>query len=58
MCVTCGCSDEATVTLTNPATGAVEVLTSPNGEHSHVHYDGTVVTHSHAHSDSAGEHSH
>ncbi|NJM62466.1 MAG: hydrogenase nickel incorporation protein HypB [Oscillatoriales cyanobacterium RU_3_3] len=54
MCVTCGCSDEATVTLTNPATGAVEVLTSPNGEHSHVHSDGTVTTHSHAHSDSSG----
>jgi hydrogenase nickel incorporation protein HypB len=58
MCVTCGCSDEATVTLTNPETGAVEVLTSPNGEHSHTLADGTVVTHSHAHSDSAGEHSH
>jgi hydrogenase nickel incorporation protein HypB len=58
MCVNCGCSDEATVTLTNPETGAVEVLTSPNGEHSHTLAGGTVVTHSHAHSDSASEHSH
>jgi hydrogenase nickel incorporation protein HypB len=38
MCVTCGCSDGDNITLTNPETG----------EHSHLHADGTVVTHSHA----------
>ncbi|MEO0603864.1 MAG: hydrogenase nickel incorporation protein HypB [Myxococcota bacterium] len=39
MCTTCGCSDGATTTVINPATG----------EHSHVMPDGTVVTHSHDH---------
>ncbi|MCU0543621.1 MAG: hydrogenase nickel incorporation protein HypB [Oscillatoriaceae cyanobacterium Prado104] len=58
MCVTCGCSDEATVTLTNPATGAVEVLASSNSEHTHTLADGTVVTHSHAHSEGDREHTH
>ncbi|MBD2183532.1 hydrogenase nickel incorporation protein HypB [Planktothrix sp. FACHB-1355] len=43
MCVTCGCSDDANVTVTNPQTG----------EHTHVLADGTVVSHSHHH-----EHSH
>ncbi|MFB2896583.1 hydrogenase nickel incorporation protein HypB [Aerosakkonemataceae cyanobacterium BLCC-F50] len=43
MCVTCGCSDDANVTVTNPQTG----------EHTHVLADGTVISHSHNH-----EHSH
>ena len=43
MCVTCGCSDDANVTVTNPQTG----------EHTHVLADGTVVSHSHHH-----EHTH
>lgn len=43
MCVTCGCSDDANVTVTNPQTG----------EHTHVLADGTVISHSHHH-----EHSH
>lgn len=48
MCVTCGCSDDAEITITNGQTGAVSTL--PH-EHTHVLPDGTVVTHSHhAHS--------
>lgn len=39
MCVTCGCSDDANVTVTNPQTG----------EHTHVLADGTVVSHPHHH---------
>jgi hydrogenase nickel incorporation protein HypB len=39
MCVTCGCSDDANVTVTNPQTG----------EHTHVLADGTVISHSHHH---------
>jgi hydrogenase nickel incorporation protein HypB len=46
MCVTCGCSDDAEVTMTNVQTGAVSTLTQ---EHTHVLSDGTVVTHSHHH---------
>jgi hydrogenase nickel incorporation protein HypB len=51
MCVTCGCSDDAAVTLTNPTTGTVEVLASGDHQHTHTLADGTVVTHSHTHAD-------
>lgn len=49
MCVTCGCSDDSQVTLTNVQTG---VKTAVN-EHHHTHTlpDGTMVTHSHHHHD-------
>lgn len=42
MCVTCGCSDDANVTVTNPQTG----------EHTHLLADGTVISHSHHHENS------
>ncbi|GBF80898.1 hydrogenase nickel incorporation protein HypB [Aphanothece sacrum] len=47
MCVTCGCSDEANVTLTNMETGVKTAIE----EHHHTHTlpDGTVITHSHHH---------
>ncbi|WP_242060181.1 hydrogenase nickel incorporation protein HypB [Oscillatoria sp. FACHB-1407] len=45
--------------MTNLQTGVVDILTSsqthPN-EHSHVLEDGTVVTHTHAHTDSKSDH--
>ncbi len=37
MCVTCGCSDNSEVTVTNPQTGT----------HEHILADGTVISHSH-----------
>lgn len=50
MCVTCGCSDGAESTVTNPKTG--EVLTMADHAHDSVHThtlpDGTVITHTHA----------
>jgi hydrogenase nickel incorporation protein HypB len=56
MCVTCGCSDDAEVTISNVQTGAVSTL--PH-EHTHVLPDGTVVTHSHhAHSHRVEGHTH
>lgn len=47
MCVTCGCSDDAEVTITTVA-------------HQHVLVDGTVITHSHEHNhpDDHAHHSH
>jgi hydrogenase nickel incorporation protein HypB len=39
MCVTCGCSDDAQVTIINPQTG----------EHTHILSDGTAISHSHTH---------
>ena len=45
MCVTCGCSEGAETTLTNPAVlGSVETIVP---SHTHVLPDGTVITHSH-----------
>lgn len=55
MCVTCGCSDGADTTLTNPETGEVVAMANPNHDQSHTHTlpDGTVVAHS-----SSSSHSH
>jgi hydrogenase nickel incorporation protein HypB len=53
MCVTCGCSDDAEVKITNPETGEVATINSPSDTHHHHHThtlpDGTVITHSHSH---------
>ncbi|MBW4635623.1 MAG: hydrogenase nickel incorporation protein HypB [Iphinoe sp. HA4291-MV1] len=53
MCVTCGCSDDAEVKMTNPKTGEVVTMNSVNDtqQHHHTHTlpDGTVITHSHSH---------
>jgi hydrogenase nickel incorporation protein HypB len=46
MCVTCGCSDDSHVTLTNPQTG----------EHTHILSDGTVISHSHHHEHNGHSH--
>jgi hydrogenase nickel incorporation protein HypB len=45
MCVTCGCSDDNDVTLTNIQTG-VKTDINPH-HHTHTLPDGTIVTHSH-----------
>lgn len=56
MCVTCGCSDDANITMTNPETGeVVEIDREQEHHHTHTLPDGTVVTHSHSH---ASSHSH
>jgi hydrogenase nickel incorporation protein HypB len=53
MCVTCGCSDDAEVTLTNLENGNVQLVDSHehfhHDQHSHTHTltDGSVVTHTH-----------
>lgn len=49
MCVTCGCSDQAETTLTNPETGeVVNISDNPTSYlHTHTLPDGTVITHSH-----------
>ncbi|MGH7998572.1 MAG: hydrogenase nickel incorporation protein HypB [Brasilonema sp.] len=50
MCVTCGCSDDAEVKMTNPETGEVATIDSSNNtDHHHTLPDGTVITHSHSH---------
>lgn len=53
MCVTCGCSDDAEVKITNPETGEVATISSSSDTHHHHHThtlpDGTVITHSHSH---------
>ena len=56
MCVTCGCSNDANTTMTNPETGEV-VEMNREREHHHTHTlpDGTVITHAHSH---ASSHSH
>ena len=52
MCVTCGCSDNAQVTITNSQTGKTKLVeTEHNTTHTHTLSDGTVITHSH-HEDS------
>jgi hydrogenase nickel incorporation protein HypB len=55
MCVTCGCSDGADTTLTNPETGEVVAMANSHHDPNHTHTlpDGTVVTHS-----STSSHSH
>ncbi len=64
MCVTCGCSDDAQTTVTNPQTGEITLVeTGSHHDRSHTHTlpDGTVITHSHggghAHQHSTGENS-
>jgi len=47
MCVTCGCSDDSNVRITNSPTAANEHHHPQS--HSHTLANGTVVTHSHAH---------
>uniref|UniRef100_B8HTU7 Hydrogenase accessory protein HypB n=1 Tax=Cyanothece sp. (strain PCC 7425 / ATCC 29141) TaxID=395961 RepID=B8HTU7_CYAP4 len=54
MCVTCGCSDGAEVTLANPQTGTLEMINSSE-LHQHTLPDGRVITHSH-HPDHAHPH--
>ncbi|NJM69594.1 MAG: hydrogenase nickel incorporation protein HypB [Scytonema sp. RU_4_4] len=50
MCVTCGCSDDAEVKMTNPKTGEVITMDSSSyTHHTHTLPDGTVITHSHSH---------
>ncbi|KAB8319048.1 hydrogenase nickel incorporation protein HypB [Tolypothrix campylonemoides VB511288] len=53
MCVTCGCSDDAEVKITNPETGEIATINSSSDTHHHHHThtlpDGTVITHSHSH---------
>ncbi|MGB5593978.1 MAG: hydrogenase nickel incorporation protein HypB [Crocosphaera sp.] len=46
MCVTCGCSDDNNVTLTNVDTGE---KTDIHDHHTHTLADGTIITHSHNH---------
>lgn len=64
MCVTCGCSDDAQTTVTNPQTGETTLVETDNHHHhthTHTHTlpDGTVITHSHGgghtHQHSTGE---
>lgn len=47
MCVTCGCSDDSNVRITNSLTAANEHHHSQS--HTHTLADGTVITHSHTH---------
>jgi hydrogenase nickel incorporation protein HypB len=57
MCITCGCSDDAEVTVTNLENGNVQLVNSHDhfhhhhDQHSHTHTlaDGTVMTHTHHH---------
>ena len=51
MCVTCGCSDGAEVTLTHVGTK------EDPAEHRHVLADGTVISHRHEHSETHDHHS-
>ncbi|MGK7896448.1 MAG: hydrogenase nickel incorporation protein HypB [Xenococcus sp. (in: cyanobacteria)] len=52
MCVTCGCSGEHNVTITNSQTNKTKLVETE--VHTHTLSDGTVITHSHSHQ----EHSH
>ena len=45
MCVTCGCSDNAQITVTNP--DRLETESDRHHTHSHTLPDGRVITHSH-----------
>ncbi|MGB5714111.1 MAG: hydrogenase nickel incorporation protein HypB [Waterburya sp.] len=48
MCVTCGCSDDAHVTITNFQTGKTKLVETENDTpHTHTLSDGTIITHSH-----------
>ncbi len=56
MCVTCGCSDDSQITLTNVQTGVKIAVNEP--QHSHTLPDGTVMTHSHDPDAHAPHHNH
>ena len=48
MCVTCGCSGDDNVIITNAQTGKTKLVETQVGTpHSHTLSDGTVITHSH-----------
>ena len=48
MCLTCGCSDDAHVTITNSQTEKINLVeTEKNTPHTHTLSDGTTITHSH-----------
>ena len=48
MCLTCGCSDDAHVTITNSQTGKMNLVETENDiPHTHKLSDGTTITHSH-----------
>lgn len=48
MCITCGCSGDSNVTITNSQTGQTKLMaTEINKPHAHTLSDGTVITHSH-----------
>jgi hydrogenase nickel incorporation protein HypB len=51
MCVTCGCSSDDSIKITNSQTGETVAVKTKEGEHHHTHKlpDGTVITHSHSH---------
>jgi hydrogenase nickel incorporation protein HypB len=56
MCVTCGCSDDATVTITGPADGSLRVLLHQEAHThglAHQHHDGHDHQHSHSHQSGA-----
>ena len=57
MCVTCGCSDGAQVTLTRPGQQGADPHSTEGHTHTHTLEDGTVITHSH-HDTAAHSHSH
>lgn len=52
MCVTCGCSDDNNVIVTNVSTDKV------NGHHTHTLEDGTIINHSHDHNHEHQTHHH
>jgi hydrogenase nickel incorporation protein HypB len=59
MCVTCGCSDDGDVKVTNLDTGDITVINSHHHsqhEHTHILPDGSAIAHSHHH-ESANIHS-
>ena len=48
MCLTCGCSDDAHVIITNSQTGKINLVETENDTlHTHTLSDGTTITHSH-----------
>jgi hydrogenase nickel incorporation protein HypB len=54
MCVTCGCSDDVEVTVTNLENGTIQLVES----HTHTLENGTVITHTHHPSETTSTHSH
>lgn len=65
MCVTCGCSDDSQVTMTNMQTQEVHSLDDQHshqgdlhGDHSHTLPDGTVIHHNHHNHNHNHDHNH